>query len=306
MRRLLADNRAVWAVAFVVALLLWGFAARNPTQQQNLASAPVELVHLPADLVATDVSPDRVTVTLAGTGLTSPEVVGLKARVDMSGARPGSRSYAVSEVPVPRGISLVGIFPDHVRVTLERRETRTLPVHVVTIGEPAQGMAVAGSTATPARVQVEGPSSRIWRISTVEVRVDVAGARADLRQGAVPVALDASGLEVHGVRFHPDQVTVDVAVGERPATRTLPVQAVVTGKPADGYVVAGSSVHPAQVTVSGDEAVLSGLQVLETAPVDVTGARSDLTQRVALRLPPGVTAQDVQAVQVTVAIRPKP
>ncbi|MDI3299625.1 MAG: CdaR family protein [Bacillota bacterium] len=305
MRRLLADNRAVWAISFVIALILWGFAARNPTQQQYLYSAPVELVNLPADVVATDVSPSRVTLTLASSGANRPDPTGLRARVDLSGARAGTRTYSVAEVPVPRGVSLVSILPDRVRVTLERREQRTLAVHVVAVGQPAREMAVTETAASPPQVTVEGPSSRIWRISTVEVRVDVAGARMGFRQTTVPVALDASGLEVHGVQFRPGRITVDVTVEQAPPTVSLPVRAVVTGVPAAGYAVAGATVDPAQVVVAGDPVVLAGLQVVETAPVDVTGARADLSQRVALRLPPGVTLKQPQAVTVTVSIRRK-
>lgn len=306
MRRLLEDNRAVWAISFVIALLLWGFAARNPTQQQYLYSASVQLVHVPAELVATEVNPSHVTVTLASTGANRPDPAGLTARVDLAGARAGSHSYAVAEVPVPRGVSLVSIFPDHVRVTLERLEARTLPVHVVTLGQPAGQMAVTETDPSPAQVRVEGPSSRIWRISTVEVRVDVAGARMGFRQTSAPVALDASGLEVHGVQFRPERVTVDVTVQEAPPTVSLPVRAVVTGEPAAGYAVAGTTVDPAQVEVAGDPAVLAGLQVVETEPVDVSGARSDVTRQAALRLPAGASLRPPQTPTVTVRVTIRP
>jgi YbbR domain-containing protein len=71
-----------------------------------------------------------------------------------------------------------------------------------------------------------------------------------------------------------------------------------------GFEVASVTVNPPVVNVEGDANDLAGLERLDTVPVIVTGASSQVTQQVGLVLPPGVQAFGGGTVKVTVELRP--
>jgi YbbR domain-containing protein len=67
--------------------------------------------------------------------------------------------------------------------------------------------------------------------------------------------------------------------------------------------VASVSVDPLVAPVEGDANDLAKLDQADTAPVSISGASSDVVQRVSLALPSGVQALGETTVQVTVRIR---
>jgi YbbR domain-containing protein len=62
--------------------------------------------------------------------------------------------------------------------------------------------------------------------------------------------------------------------------------------------------EPPPVQVKGPRALVEERATVDTAPVDVTGARQSLTRTVGLVLPDSVYPTTQRTVQVTVEIRP--
>jgi YbbR domain-containing protein len=80
------------------------------------------------------------------------------------------------------------------------------------------------------------------------------------------------------------------------------VNPVVAGTPAAGFEIASVTVDPLVVSVEGDPATLIALTRIDTMPVSVTGATSDVTASVGLILPPGIELLGVDRVTVTVRL----
>jgi YbbR domain-containing protein len=64
--------------------------------------------------------------------------------------------------------------------------------------------------------------------------------------------------------------------------KTLPVRAVVTGAPQRGHAMRGIEVMPKEVRAEGLKSELSGVRWIDTDPVDIAGARSDVAEEVRL------------------------
>jgi YbbR domain-containing protein len=125
--------------------------------------------------------------------------------------------------------------------------------------------------------------------------------------------MDAEGSPVAQVSLEPSVVKVRVELAQRANFRpSVPIRVQLVGEVAPLYWVSNILVQPASVTLVGLPSVLEEVPgYIETEPVDITGATATVSQRVALRLPAGVsvvpeTAQTEasQTVQVQVEVQP--
>lgn len=59
----------------------------------------------------------------------------------------------------------------------------------------------------------------------------------------------------------------------------LPVKAETVGQPAAGFEIYNTTVTPARIHVRGPESYISTLEFIPSSPVDITGAKDDITAR---------------------------
>ncbi len=116
--------------------------------------------------------------------------------------------------------------------------------------------------------------------------IDPGGLDFDTDVPLIPV--DGVGNAVRPIDVTPASARVSIPVFTDRQSRSLPVAPVVTGTPAAGFEIAAIAVDPAVVTVEGDADQLAQLSKLDTQPVSVAGASSDIVATVALDLPTGV------------------
>ncbi|MFO8059337.1 MAG: CdaR family protein, partial [Bacillota bacterium] len=133
MGRMFFDDRVVWAVSILLAVVLWiqVTGARAQDVQQTFTELPVQWRDLPETMSVLDMQPARVDITLRGMRdvmqqLSREDFI---ATVSLTGGQPGSVDYYVT-VSVPRGVQLVQVTPETVAVTLERSLEEVYPVDV--------------------------------------------------------------------------------------------------------------------------------------------------------------------------------
>jgi len=127
----------------------------------------------------------------------------------------------------------------------------------------------------------------------------------DLIQSVQPRAVDASGGTIDGLTVDPAVVQLTVPVLPTATTRTVPVVPAVRGAVATGYWITRVTSDPTVVTVRGEGAVLSTIDQITTAPIDVSGLGADRTFLVALLLPAdGISIVKAAQATVTVSIAP--
>jgi YbbR domain-containing protein len=154
-------------------------------------------------------------------------------------------------------------------------------------------------------VTVTGQESSVVLVAAAEARVRIQPSGIDINQVVDLLAVDARGDVVPTVELQPSSVRVTIQIGSQLSTRALPVNPVVSGVPDPGSLVAGITAAPLLVTVEAESALLATLVKIDTKPVSIAGATSDVVADVALDLPPGVTALGVTTVRVTASVRPQ-
>lgn len=246
-------NIGTKALAVVLAILLWAHVATDKEYTVE-ASLPVTSVTHAANLTLTDPPPDTIVALLEAKGKTLLRSgwrrAGVVIRLD--NLRIGQRDVRLDQSNVSiiesEGIEFHEIIrPKNYRFTLDRLESKTLPVISRITVRPAPGFAVSASgEITPATVTARGPRATLQGVSHVSTEVrEFADVRSDL---ALTLALDSAGF--YGVEFDPDHViyrTKVTAVRQR-SFEHVPV--ALFNAP-DGYL----ELTPSEITliISGPE-----------------------------------------------------
>jgi YbbR domain-containing protein len=228
------------------------------------------------------------------------------ARVDLS-------SYDMDDAPAPQvldvevrslneNIEVLSVSPDTVRVEIDQRDQRMVPVEV-DFGTVPEGLEVDDPETSADEVQVRGPASVVAQVDRVValVNIDASGIDFDRPVTVVPVDIEGQPIGVGLVEVDPQTVAVRIDVRAVEETRTVPVRPVVDGTPAPGFALEAFSVSPQVVTLRGLPATLAEIPEIVTEPLSIEGASEDEEFEADLVLPDGVELVDGEP-QVTVAV----
>jgi len=152
--------------------------------------------------------------------------------------------------------------------------TLTVPLELRNI---PQDMAVVGNVAGSLDVRVQG-QERVLRDITIGKKVfgvlDLSLAKVG--DNVVPISPDdirqPSGVTV----MHISQSEIRVKL-EPLVQKTFRLKPILHGSPAAGYRVRKTAVSPPHITAEGPESVINTLESLQTMPIDVQGANTNLT-----------------------------
>ena len=303
------ENVGTLLLSFLLALVVWVVAVNeeNPTEERTFAEpVVVELINIPSDLIRVGLVVTETTVTIRAPRSTwdalTAEQIHLSA--DLMGQTPGTYDIPVSwhlDQPTAR---IIKLNPAFIRITLESRTTRELPIQVEPSGESAQGYEAGRPQASASTATITGPSSAVDRVSQILVSISLANRKQDFDDEIPLIPVDSSGRPVSGVTVAPATARVIVPITQKAGFRDVAVKVITQGQVAAGYRITNITVAPPVITVSsGDPLRVGDLPgYVETQPLDITNASDDIVQRLTLALPEGVAPVGEQSVLVQVNI----
>ena len=308
MGRRLWDILGTLLVALALAILVWIVALNevNPIQEKTFGqSVPITLINTPPNTLLTGNVSNRATVTIR-----APQQVWLalsaqqiQLTADLGGLGPGTHSVDLIGKVNADSAEVTHTDPQSITVTLEQSETRVCPISVQPTGTLALGYEADVPQVTPAQITLDGPASAVAAVSACQARISLDGLRAEFSGQAPVLPLDASGNVVPRVNLSPANVQVKIPINQKQGFRDVAVKVVITGQLASGYQITNIKVTPPIVTLSSSDPNL--VQQLpgfvDTAPLDISGASSDVVRRVALELQSNVQGADSVLVEVNVA-----
>lgn len=198
---------------------------------------------------------------------------------------------------------------DTVKLNIENKQIRSLPIKVNITGEVKEGFVVGDVSTEQNLVRVSGPESVVSRITKAQSEVDVSaftsniiGADADIR------LYDAEGVEVRSSSLERNitKVRVNVEIFEK---KTVPLVFHVSGMPADGYRLTGEIESTRKnVVIAGKSKVIQEVSAFEIPEgvIDVAGAKEDVVSLIDLKdyMPEGtVLAEEEFTGMVNVTVR---
>jgi YbbR domain-containing protein len=174
----------------------------------------------------------------------------------------------------------------------------TVPVNLTDL---PPGTEVTAVTDDMVDVRLQGVRTLLARLSERDVRVAVS--LRDARPGDVLARITAENIRVprgiRVVRVTPSRVRATL---ERVVRVRLDVTPRLVGQPARGFQVGAVRVEPRQVDVKMSGPESAAVRRLDTAPVDVEGARATVSREVGLVAPAGIDLAEGRRVTVTVEV----
>jgi YbbR domain-containing protein len=181
-------------------------------------------------------------------------------------------------------------------------ELYTVPLDIVDVPPGLQVTEIGPETVD---VRVEGRRSVLSRLPPSDLRARIALKDAGPGELTVPVQPQnvAAPRSVNVVRVMPAYVRLTL----EPVTRArVEVTPRVVGRPAPGFRVARVDVEPRQVEIRVTGWNARFPPAIETAPIDIEGARETVRREVLLAAPPGAAlVEGPERAAVTVEVTPQ-
>lgn len=199
----LLENLGLKLLSLGLACLLWAVVLGEQKVEVSI-DLPLELA-IPADLALVNDPPETLEIQLRGprtlVRTAVPREVALQRLapklVEGENVIPIRREM----VQAPRGIEVVGVLPQRLRLILEPLTEREVEVSPRIQGAPPEGYAVQQVTVSPARVRLAGPAGALRRVARVHTfPVGLQGqtgpftAKVLLEPPALPVRLQGEGM----------------------------------------------------------------------------------------------------------------
>jgi len=217
MRFSLRQNLYLKIFSLILAVVCW-YVVRGEEERVRDYSVPLEYTKLPASYDLSGRVIDTVAVRLRG-----PEPVlrtitedRVSARIDLSRAPLGEQYITLTPamIGVPGGTRVDQINPDLIKVRIDRKITREVPVVAEFAGAPPPGYRKIRHLIEPPTVMIEGPANEVTQVTralTGTILLD--GQTADYRVEATPIPDAPSWSRVRVVHPQgPVRVSVSIAL----------------------------------------------------------------------------------------------
>jgi len=301
----------LWAFALAVAVWVAAVTSADPDETRLFPdNVPLEVVGQDPGLVITSEIPKEVELTLRAPRSTwdviEADPQSVRAILDLSGLGSGGHTLNLQIQVNARPVQIVSVAPSSVIVTLELLSTRTLDVDLSLTGEPAIGYQIGDVNLEPVQVVVAGAESEVRKVARARVSLALNGVRESVDQVIHIEILDENSQPIKSVSVSPDSIHVTLPVSQRGGYRDMAVKVIVNGRVASGYRLTDISVFPPVITVFSTDPELVGKLpgVVETQPLDLQSAKDDITTRLALNLPDGISVVGEQTVTIQAGISP--
>src|SRR5437867_5658556 len=234
MRFNLSQNLYLKIFSLMLAFVCW-YVVRSEEERVRDFAVPLEYVGLSPGLELSGRVVDWVAIRLRATEPLLGTITEdrLSARIDLGRASPGEQYIPLTPemIRAPGGALVERISPDLVKVRIDRRSRREVPVIAEFSGSPPSGYERVRYIIEPPMVTIEGPANEVEKVTralTGTILLD--GETADYEIEATPIP-DAPSWSRVRVVTPQGPVRVRVTIGRAAATRGGAVPAPGAARP---------------------------------------------------------------------------
>lgn len=192
---------------------------------------------------------------------------------------------------VPSGaVSRQSSRPNMITLKVENRITRQIPVVPVYSGSVAEGLLADRENLVldNAFIEVSGPESVVEKIAQAAIFVNLEGQTQTIVQECTYTLCDESGEPVDSQWVTTNVEVVNLTLTVRQVKEVRLSVKIVDGGGATA-LTSSVNVEPKTIRVSGSEALLNGLDVLELGTINLGEIAEDKTLTMPITLPEGIT-----------------
>jgi YbbR domain-containing protein len=208
MRKMLTENTAIKVISIMISLFLWFFVTFKG-QTETSIEVPLELKNTPAEMEVLRQSVRKITVSISARERILKDIAQNDVRVivDISNVKLGENSIPItkSSVKLPRGVEILRIDPSTVKLFVDKKEQKNIPVKAVITGKPEKGFVIDSVEVTPSNISIEGAKRELDRIRIIKTEpIDIEGLNNNLTIQAK--------IDPEGKIFRAEKDTVNVTV----------------------------------------------------------------------------------------------
>ncbi len=286
--RKLYNSRAFWLIiALLASLSLWIYVISQETEEykQTFRGVKVELVGEDIllnsrNMVVTDLSTSTVTVEISG----PRRIVGswssddLVAQIDVSKLTQSAFTSLQYTVKFPDGTDTSGVktglkTPETVNFMVSAQTSKVVPVVGSFEGQVADGFTAETPEFDPATITVSGPETYLKRISRAWVSFGSQEIDSTYSVDTGYVLLDENGEECSttGISFSTDTIKATLRVL---AVKEVPLSIDLIDAAGASSANTKVTIEPDSITLAGDTAILSGMNRISLATIDLSDFES--------------------------------
>lgn len=180
--------KSIVLVSLLIAATIFYFVMKPDSNQEALVRVPVEFVDLAGHLIISSASTGNIELLVKGRKETLENLKSPLCRLSLAQAQVGEKHIPVNaqSMVLPQGVHILDMEPVNVRVTIDKKISRSLPVEIVCTGAPAKGYRLVSAVAGPETIVVAGPQALIETIEKIKTKpVDVTGLSESCKKEAV-------------------------------------------------------------------------------------------------------------------------
>lgn len=293
-------NILTWIISLALAIGLWCYVMNqeNPTRTLEYRNISVQLIG--ADdlyntynlsvVEGTEATVD-VRVSAPSSRLANLTVSQIKVTANLSDSISAPGTYDLPyEVILPEsGMTCVKSSPSTLEVTVDRIETKSVPVEVVIEGESPDGYKIGEPELQVDTVNINGPEQELNRIAKAEIRLNAKNLKKSISDVSSEYTLvNKNGSSVDMTNISRETTRVKVTV---PVLRVKQVPLTVSLTPDSAVAAKNASValSPSTIEVQGDPDAVDALESIEVGSININKAENGDSFTFAINLPTGIT-----------------
>lgn len=207
-KNILTENLTIKIISIALAVFLWFFVTFKGQTETSL-DVPLEFKNTPSEMEVLKQSAKKITVSISARERILREIAqnDIRVIVDLSNVKLGENSIPLtkSSVKLPRGVEILRIDPSTVKLYLDKKEQKAVPVKAVITGKPQKGFFISSVEINPSSINIEGAKRELDRIRLIKTEpIDIEGIKDNLTIQAK--------IDPEGKIFRTDKDTVYVTV----------------------------------------------------------------------------------------------
>ena len=298
-------------MAFALGVLVWFSAttANDPNIEDKYPnSVPLEIIGLREDKLITTSLPETVSINLRAPQslwdtLNSQKDV-VSASIDLTNYDNGDYMMPIDVNVFISPVDVIGTSPSVIAISIENKSIIDFPISTEVVGEPSLGYEIVNLELSSDTVQIKGAENIVSTINSVQARINILDKNESFESEISLNAFDEDGNQIQNITIEPQTITAKVELSQSGGYRDVAVTLLTDGVPKDGYHVTNISYNPIIVTLysANPDDVQSLPGYVNTIPLDITGADTNIQTKIALDLPANISVVSNDGIEQTIDV----
>jgi YbbR domain-containing protein len=170
---------------------------------------PIEFKGVPVGMEILKQNVKKINISISARERIIREIAqnNIRVIIDLSNAKLGENSMPItkSSIKIPRGAEILRIEPSIVKVYLDKKAQKMVPVRAVIVGNPEKGFIIRSIELDPSKINIEGAKKELDRIQIIKTEpIDIEGIKEN-------ISIQAK-IDPEGKIFRSDKDTINVKI----------------------------------------------------------------------------------------------